>query len=207
MISSARDRKRDRFYFMPNLAKILTKTNNWAGAHSIRNGVILMTALISLYQPLQSVQAEGVPDVFLPAVKEIVQDQPLLISPEEQKSVQDVLRGVCEKHGYGESCGRTLLGILWKESENIAKAVGDNGRAHGYFQIHYKMHKISLACAEDLHCSAEWTLEYLEQNGYPRNVMYAVQCHNGCGINNGYAASALRHGKRLWLQPLAVLSK
>ncbi len=115
-------------------------------------------------------------------------------------SVQETLLQVCEARGYGEGCAKALLGMMWKESTNHAQAIGDAGKARGYFQIHYKMHKVDVSCAEDLRCSAEWSLDYLESNGYPKHVAYAVQCHNGCNAGNGYAASALRHGERLWNQ-------
>jgi hypothetical protein len=118
--------------------------------------------------------------------------------PKEPPTVDEILLDVCADRGYGEECAKTLLGMLWKESLNNAKAIGDGGRARGYFQIHYRLHKISVECAEDLRCSADWTISYLERNGYPRYVTYAVQCHNGCNARNGYAASALRHGNRLW---------
>ncbi|MFH2062977.1 MAG: hypothetical protein ABIJ46_02370 [bacterium] len=117
-------------------------------------------------------------------------------------TVQGVLLDVCETRGYGEDCARTMLGMLWKESLNDSGAIGDGGRARGYFQIHYRMHGIPVSCAEDLRCSANWTLSYLEQNGYPRYAEYAVQCHNGCNAGNGYAASALRWGDRKWATPL-----
>lgn len=120
------------------------------------------------------------------------------------ESVQTVLLSVCESRGYGEDCARTLLGMLWIESNNISTAVGDSGLARGYFQIHYKMHKITTACAEDLVCSANWSLTYMESHSYPRLVSYAVQCHNSCNVGNGYAAKALRNGKRLWDTPLAI---
>jgi len=45
------------------------------------------------------------------------------------ETVQGVLLDVCESRGYGEDCARTLLGMLWKESLNDAKAIGDGGRA------------------------------------------------------------------------------
>lgn len=122
-------------------------------------------------------------------------------------TVQEVLLEVCEERGYGEECARHLLGMLWKESNNIPTAIGDGGRARGYFQIHYRLHKITTTCAEDLECSANWTIDYLEQNGYPKNVRWSVQCHNGCGIWNGYVESALRHGKRLWSKPLPLAAK
>lgn len=118
--------------------------------------------------------------------------------PVEPPSIQERLLWVCQDRGYGEDCARALLGMAWKESNFIATAVGDHGKARGWFQIHYRLHKITTECAEDLECSADWTISYLERNGYPKYVNYAVQCHNGCNIANGYAASALRHGKRLW---------
>lgn len=119
-------------------------------------------------------------------------------------TVQEVLLSVCTSNGYGQECAQTLLGMLWNESSNISTAIGDNGRARGYFQIHYKLHKISIDCAEDLVCSADWTIHYMEAHSYPKYVNYAVQCHNSCNVNNGYAAKAMRNGKRFWNRPLPV---
>lgn len=121
-----------------------------------------------------------------------------------QPSVQDVLLKVCQANGYGEACAKTLLGMVWVESNNISTAIGDGGRARGYFQIHYKLHNITTDCAEDLVCSADWTIQYLERNAYPKYVNYAVQCHNSCNAGNGYAARAARHGERLWHEPLTI---
>lgn len=124
--------------------------------------------------------------------------------PAEPPTVQAVLLSVCEARGYGEECAKTLLGMMWKESRNDAKAVGDHGRAQGYFQIWYRLHNITLDCAQDLQCSADWTLKYMEQHGYPRYPAYAIQCHNGCNIRNGYAASVLRNASRLWPEPMTL---
>lgn len=121
-----------------------------------------------------------------------------------QPTVQEVLLKVCEDKGYGEDCAKTLLGMLWNESSNRFNVIGDSGKARGYFQIHYKLHKISIACAEDLVCSANWTIDYMEAHSYPKYVSYAVQCHNSCGVNNGYAAKALRNGNIFWNKPLEV---
>ena len=118
-------------------------------------------------------------------------------------STQQTLLDVCQEKGYGVSCAKTLVGIMWKESQGVATAIGDNGKARGYFQIHYKLHGITIKCAEDLKCSARWTLSYLEQNSYPKYVTYAVQCHNGCNAGNGYAASAIRWGNLIWSQPIS----
>jgi hypothetical protein len=120
------------------------------------------------------------------------------------QTVQEVLQEVCESRGYKEKCAKNLLGILWKESRNVADAVGDHGLALGYFQIHYKLHHVSVACATDLRCSANWTLDYLEQHSYPKYPTYAIQCHNTCAGDGKYAAAALYQGNRLWNQPLSV---
>jgi len=125
------------------------------------------------------------------------------VAPREL-TVQEKLLRVCERRGYGVSCAKALLGMMWKESLNDGHAVGDHGNARGYFQIWYKLHNVPLSCAEDLECSADWTLRYMESNGYPRYVSYAVQCHNGCNAGNGYAASALRHGERMWTYDFAA---
>lgn len=134
---------------------------------------------------------------------ETTQSDPVA-APAHQPTVQEVLLVVCKQNGYGEDCAKTLLGMLWNESSNISTAIGDNGKARGYFQIHYKLHKISVDCAEDLVCSANWSLNYLESNSYPKYVSYAIQCHNSCNVQNGYAAKALRNGKNLWNKPLEI---
>lgn len=121
-----------------------------------------------------------------------------------EATVQDVLLSVCESNGYGEDCAKTLLGMLWTESSNVFDAVGDRGLALGYFQIHYKMHGVSAACATDLVCSADWTIQYLERNSYPKYVSYAVQCHNSCNAGNGYAAKTVRYANYFWDEPMAV---
>lgn len=164
-----------------------------------------LLALVMIIQPVQAAsttdavalqaQIVGAKEAFRPtenAEAEAIQSQ----------TAQDILLEVCTDSGYGEECAKVLLGMMWKESNNIATAVGDRGKARGFFQIWTKLHKVSLACAQDLACSAEWTLDYMESHGYPRYVNYAVQCHNGCNVPNGYAASAIRHGKRLWSTPL-----
>ncbi len=133
----------------------------------------------------------------------IAQDESIT-EPAAQSTVQDVLLRVCTARGYGQDCAKTLLGMLWNESSNISTAIGDGGRARGYFQIHYKLHNISIACAEDLVCSANWTLTYMEAHSYPKYVAYAVQCHNSCNVNNGYAARAFRHANYFWNKPLAI---
>jgi hypothetical protein len=176
---------------MLKLAKIIKK---------MACAYLALTLFLNTTQPT-IVLAQKAPQPETPAPEPISEP---VVAVEKVLTVQEVLFKVCQERGYGEECAKHLLGMMWKESNNKAKAIGDKGKARGYFQIHYKLHKIPVACAEDLECSANWTIDYLEKNHYPKYVTYAVQCHNGCDIDNGYAASALRHGKRLWKQPLPV---
>ena len=142
--------------------------------------------------------------VFVDTASANTTDVVTSIEVASEPSVQDVLLAVCEKNNYEEDCAKTLLGMLWAESNNISTAIGDHGRARGYFQIWYKLHNITVGCAEDLVCSANWTITYLERHGYPSYVNYAVQCHNSCNAGNGYAARAARTGERLWDTPLTI---
>lgn len=178
--------------------------------HYIAAILLLVIALTNSHVPaVQAATPDRMNDVIAQAftqkiltINSVQSDSPE--ETEEEPTVQEVLLNVCELRGYSESCAKTLLGMLWNESSNRSTVIGDSGKARGYFQIHYKLHKISVACAEDLVCSANWSLTYLESNGYPRYVNYAVQCHNSCGVNNGYAAKAARHSKLLWDRPLKV---
>jgi hypothetical protein len=184
--------------------KIISSAYCWAArrvAASAFIGVVLMGVAVS---PATASSFSGlyIGPKLAGGLVEIFNDdgdgQPVFIGPKRPPSVKRVLAEVCSARGYGEDCAKALLGMTWKESNLIGSAVGDGGRAVGYYQIHYRLHGISKECARDLRCSADWTLSYMEQNGYPKYPKYAIQCHNGCNAGNGYAASALRHGDRLW---------
>lgn len=162
--------------------------------------VLAALMLVTTFTNSPVTTAANTPDPIAP---EAAQTETITV-PEAQPTVQEVLLKVCEENGYGEACAKTLLGMLWTESSNRSTVIGDGGKARGYFQIHYKLHKISIACAEDLVCSANWTIKYLERNSYPKYVNYAIQCHNSCNVNNGYTAKVIRYGKNFWNQPLAI---
>jgi hypothetical protein len=178
-------------------------------AHAIGRIASGLLILVLVTQPT-SVNAQTVSGLAIGQALTVSDQNPLTaaanvaLGPAQPPTAQQVLLDVCSSHGYGEDCARTLLGMMWKESQNVATAVGDHGLALGYFQIHYKLHHVTKACATDLHCSANWTLTYMEQNGYPKRVTHAVQCHNSCGLNNGYAAAAVRDGKELWAAPMTI---
>ncbi len=177
-------------------------------AEWLSKAVPALVALLLITHPAQAIEIESATGIVAGPGLTIVTPEPLApwtgktdavrFGPPLPPTEQQVLMEVCKAKGYGIDCGKTLLGMLWKESRNDAKAIGDFGQARGYFQIHYRLHHVSIACTEDLRCSAEWTLSYLESNGYPKYPTYAIQCHNGCNINNGYAASVRRNGALLW---------
>jgi hypothetical protein len=184
----------------------LTQNKAYHMLTGLKSGLSIPLAIILLMSAFQPMQARAATSEGVASLFEVGQSEfPEVLEAESTSTVQDVLLKVCLERGYGQACAQHLLGMLWKESNNIANAVGDRGKARGYFQIWVKLHNISVDCAEDLECSANWTLTYMERNSYPRYVAYAIQCHNGCNIDNGYAASAMRHGKRLWDSPLAIV--
>ncbi len=164
-------------------------------------GSLVLTVLVT-GQPVLAVTAPNTDSAIMVAVSNVQEQEETI--PEIPRTVQEVLLDVCEERGYGEDCAKTLLGMLWTESSNRSTVIGDGGRARGYFQIHYKLHKITTACAEDLVCSSNWTISYLERNQYPKYVNYAIQCHNGCNAGNGYVGKVKRHAARFWNEPLTV---
>jgi hypothetical protein len=170
----------------------------------IKKGVAMLMLVVLAHGSPAS--AKIAPEDVLTPTMVAYQPQVAAVEPETQTppTVQEVLLSVCQENGYGEDCAKTLLGMLWTESSNRSTVIGDNGAARGYFQIHYKLHNIPISCAEDLVCSAQWSLKYLESHSYPKYVTWAVQCHNSCGVNNGYAAKVFRNAKIFWDQPLTI---
>lgn len=98
---------------------------------------------------------------------------------EAKPSIMDTFKKVCEKKGISERfCWEDLYKIMQVESGGNGKAIGDNGRARGFFQIWYKLHNITIDQAEDLNFSANWTLQHLLDNGYPVYRTWAIGAHN-----------------------------
>ena len=115
--------------------------------------ILMLVALV----PSQSVQAQTAPVETAPVVETVSTDEA------KAPTVQDVLLDVCTVRGYGETCAKHLLGMVWNETGNVYNAIGDHGKARGYFQIWTKLRTVTGACAEDRVCSANWTLTYMER--------------------------------------------
>jgi len=101
-----------------------------------------------------------------------------------------ISKKVCIDKGFTtDTCWKMLYSMHMKETTGNCKAIGDQGRSYGCFQIQYRLHNVTKQCAYDYTCSAQWTLNHLVQNGYPQSVTYAIKRHNGDGIKaDRYAA-------------------
>jgi hypothetical protein len=56
-----------------------------------------------------------------------------------------------------------LLKLARCESRFDKKAVGDGGKAHGLYQIHYKIHGITKNQANNIEFATKWTIEKLRK--------------------------------------------
>jgi hypothetical protein len=163
-------------------------------------------AVVLLGQSAQPLQAQVVSE-------DEIQASPIateLTVTQESISVQEALLGICKANVSiidAEKCAKHLLGMVMTESEAKATAVGDHGYARGWFQINSLYNPdVSKSCAEDLECSANWTLDRLLKKGYMRSSNWAIWCHNGCGINKYYVPKVLRKGEFHWDKPIALVT-
>lgn len=190
----------------------MTSKKAQAQLKAFKSGLSMVLAVVllgNITQPMRVLAAS--PDesaLTTPAVAA----ETAAVAPEAPSTVQDVLLGVCQgdqqiPDELTEKCAKDLFGILMQESKGKANAVGDHGLAHGWFQInHYFNPDVSIGCAEDLQCSAQWTLDHLEKKGYPRYAYSAIWCHNGCGINPDYVPAVRYKSAKYWGSPLPVVT-
>lgn len=101
---------------------------------------------------------------------------------------------------YLTYCQADLLGIMRAESSFNCGAKNESRIEHSYgcYQINLDAHRhISREQAHDIFYSSAWTISHLVGKGWlPRTVngqanRYALQCHNGCGVANGYWQAVL----------------
>lgn len=111
----------------------------------------------------------------------------------EEKTLDDIIRkGCAERNLDEEQCYRDVKALAKMESGERTEAVGDNGTSYGIFQIHLPAHPtITKEQATDPEFSTYWTIDNLVRNGYPEYRKLALQCHNGCSKNNGYAGKVM----------------
>jgi len=193
----------------------MTKKQVQKTLKDLKTGLSMTLAIILLTQNAQPLQAQapvqgGIEAAALAA--ESADPQPALeaAEPETPVTVQEKLLEVCEANESiidAEKCAKHLLGMVMTESEARATAVGDHGYAHGWFQINSLYNpEVDKACAEDLECSANWTLNRLLKKGYLKYANWAIWCHNGCGINKYYVPKVLRKAAYQWDKPITLVT-
>lgn len=189
----------------------MTKKQVQKTLKDLKTGLSMTLAIILLTQNAQPLQAQAQVQDGMGVAAEAAEsaDQ---ASPEsvEATTVQEMLLEVCEANEAitdAQKCAKHLLGMVMTESEAKATAVGDHGLARGWFQInrHYNP-EVDKACAEDLECSANWTLDRLIKKGYLKYSNWAIWCHNGCGINQYYVPKVLRKGAYHWDKPITLVT-
>lgn len=110
-------------------------------------------------------------------------------------SLTTILSRVCKGNSL---CIKDLKAICTVETHCNPLAIGDGGFSYGAFQLYLKVHKtVSIQQAQDFEWSATWTYNHLLAYGYPTYRTQAIQCHNGCAKNNGYAQKVLSISNKL----------
>lgn len=194
----------------------MTKKQVQKALQDLKNGLSMALAILLLThsaQPLQAqAQVQGEAGVASEAAESAEPDSIPSESavPAAPLTVQEKLLEVCEANESitdAEKCAKHLLGIVMTESEARAIAIGDKGYARGWFQINrYYNPDVEVACAEDLECSATWTLERMIKKGYLKHPNWAIWCHNGCGIAQYYVPKVLRKAAYHWDKPITLVT-
>jgi len=189
----------------------MTKNKAQALLKAFKSGLSMVLAVVllgNITQPMRVLAASPEESALTTtAVAETAAE-----APEAPSTVQDVLLEVCQENQaipqeMDEKCAKDLFGILMQESRGKADAVGDHGWARGWFQINRWYNKdVSIECAEDLRCSADWTLNHLLKNKYLKYANWAIWCHNGCGISRSYVPAVHYKSTKYWDEPLVILT-
>lgn len=110
----------------------------------------------------------------------------------------DILKQVCKEKGMGDTCAKHLLAMHLVETSGNCKAVGAVGE-QGCFQLRLKFHKVTLKCAQDLACSARYTLEHLIDDGYKDGfITFSIGSWNGGNHpNRAYARKVITKARTL----------
>jgi hypothetical protein len=193
----------------------MTKKQVQKTLKDLKTGLSMTLAIILLTHSAQPLQAQAKVLDGLEVAADAAESAddgstPPAPEPESPMTVQEMLLEVCQANEAitdAEKCAKHLLGMVMTESEAKANAVGDHGNARGWFQInrHYNP-EVEKDCAEDLECSATWTLDRLIKKGYLKYSNWAIWCHNGCGINQYYVPKVLRKAAYHWDKPIVIVT-
>lgn len=196
----------------------MTKKQVQKALKDLKTGLSMALAIILLTHSAQPLQAQaqvqdeagGASEAAESADPDSTQTALEAVEPEKPLTVQEKLLEVCEANERiidAEKCAKHLLGMVMTESNAKANAVGDKGYARGWFQINrYYNPEVDKACAEDLECSANWTLDRLLKKGYLKYSNWAIWCHNGCGIAKYYVPKVMKMAAIHWDKPIVIVT-
>lgn len=102
--------------------------------------------------------------------------------PATSLSIEETIQKIAKEYNFN---WKILYAICLKESNCNSEAIGDEGKALGYYQIHYRMHKVSEKEAKDLQFSTEWTLKRLLKHSH-LGEYEMIRSHNGLVSWNNY---------------------
>jgi hypothetical protein len=115
-------------------------------------------------------------------------ERPLSVEEHIRKAAEEA----CKRNNLGDYCVKDLMAITKLESSMMKEPRGDGGHSYGPTHIHLPSHpEITKEQAMNIQFALNKTLEWMIDKGYPVYRTYAIQCHNGCTKNNGYAQRIL----------------
>lgn len=100
----------------------------------------------------------------------------------------------CASVGFKSlDCRNIILAISYHETQGWTDFSGDSGCSTGWVHINRCVHThITNAATMDAAFAFAWTAQRLKAFGYPTYRTQAIQCHNGCYANNGYANQRIK---------------
>jgi len=100
----------------------------------------------------------------------------------------------CANQGFKSlDCRNIILAISYHETGGWRDFSGDSGCSTGWVHINRCVHRhIAKAQTMDAAFAFQWTAQRLKAYGYPTYRTQAIQCHNGCYANNGYASRRIK---------------
>lgn len=111
-----------------------------------------------------------------------------------------ILTNACRQNGVaGSECPKILYAMAQQESYLCKALSGDGGRSRGCFHI-MDYHNVPKSCADDLACSADWTIKRMIRQGFKTDPDTAVMLHNGTPNTKATLAylDAVNRKKSLW---------
>lgn len=150
------------------------------------------------------------PATSTPSTPKTLPEAPIASGGTPSQAQKDATARVCRRVGqnraamiaennispelFATTCYYDTLAMAKKESNFNCKAIGDQGRSRGCFQIQTALHNVSVADAENYEWAAEWTIDRMVRDtDYPHLRTASLARHNGSGPKAAaYAADVKR---------------